>query len=394
MRGLHSISVALLLAFCMAEAAGAQVGEQLYGSHDMAGSSTEAEPSDPLGERNFYAKGLFDGSFASDEQTQQAVGPIKIGVKCPQRRIDGDLNARGVKITVAKGGSALSDHSIINTLAGAGLTRVFAQCPMGFQSIIAIAEFKVGFLAIYGPPSEGARPTLLYSARKYEPLTGWESVTDVLAERLREEQLAAQARASQKAAEAQQQMAEQQQQAAQALAKQQQQAQSQAQAEQEARTQQAIASIKDFIKRWAPWLLMAMLALFGFAKRETLSRWYFFHFHRHPAERMVERALLSPSTSPANARALAQALGELPTGSSALRAARLRQAENLYHRLEVASAGRLHEMEQRLNEAADEAKKEAAFYGMQEAVALAAVALERAKAAHQTASKLSGGYFR
>lgn len=401
MRGLQSISVALLLAFGMAEAAAAQVDDQVYGpSQDQgrdggaANAVVESSPSDPLGEHSLYAKGMFDGDEASDAQVQQAVGPIKISVICPRRRVDGDYNARGIKITVAHGGSALSDHSIVNTLSEVGLTRAFAQCPMGFQSIIAIAEFKVGFLDIYGPPSRGTRPTLLYSARKYDSLGGWDKVTDVLAERQRDEQLAAQVRANEQAAKAQQQIAEQQQQAALALAEQQQQAQTQAQAEQDARTQQTIASIKGSVKHWGPWLLLAALALYSFAKREALARWYFFRFHRHPAEQMVQRALLSPSTSPANAQALARALGELPPGSSALRAARLRQAENLYRQLEVASAGRLDEMERRLTEATDEAKREAAFYGMQEAVALAAVALARAKAAHRAASKLSGGYFR
>jgi hypothetical protein len=105
---------------------------------------------------------------------------------------------------------------------------------------------------------------------------------------------------------------------------------------------------------------------------------------------LVERAIATPTTSAAQAHALADALSEVPPGSSTFRRVRLEQAERLYRQLDEANERRQREIERRARANAASAYEEAAHYGMQEAVALAAVALERAKAAARMASTLRG----
>lgn len=117
-----------------------------------------------------------------------------------------------------------------------------------------------------------------------------------------------------------------------------------------------------------------------YRKREAIARWYYFTFHPHPAERTVRRALDARTTL--DGRALASALGEVPPDNRILREVRIAQGERLVSEMRRVSERMIRE---NLQKARSDSER-AAFVGIQEAIALAAVALERAKAA-QAAGK-------
>jgi hypothetical protein len=134
--------------------------------------------------------------------------------------------------------------------------------------------------------------------------------------------------------------------------------------------------------------LLIWAGYYAYSKREAIARfcysvarWYYFTFHPHPAEPLVRAAIESPNLG--NGKALAAALGELPPGNSIFRGVRLVQAERLFNQMQVASARRL-----RAIEAHAKAEYErAAVLSIQEAMALAAVALERAKALYRASQR-------
>ncbi|MEI9932663.1 MAG: hypothetical protein WDM89_19545 [Rhizomicrobium sp.] len=119
-----------------------------------------------------------------------------------------------------------------------------------------------------------------------------------------------------------------------------------------------------------------------YALRTPVARWYYFNFHPHPAEPMVRRALQDGTVL--NGRALASALSEMPPAGSILARVRLEQGEQLVAQMQAASRARIREFEKR---AAKEYER-AALYSMQEAVALAAVALEKAKAVFRASNSI------
>lgn len=119
-----------------------------------------------------------------------------------------------------------------------------------------------------------------------------------------------------------------------------------------------------------------------YRKREAIARWYYFTFHPHPAEPVVRRALKRHVAL--DGRALAAALGEAPPRSRILREVRLEQGEFLVAEMRRASERMIRK---NLRSARSDAER-AAFLGIQESLALAAVALERAKAAHKASKSL------
>jgi hypothetical protein len=112
-----------------------------------------------------------------------------------------------------------------------------------------------------------------------------------------------------------------------------------------------------------------------FALRNPVARWYYFNFHPHPATPMVERALIAGAVL--DGPALARALGEVPPESSILASVRLEQGTRLIARMQEMSRAKLRELERH----AAKDYERAAIVRVQEAIALAAVALEKAKAA-------------
>jgi secreted protein with Ig-like and vWFA domain len=93
--------------------------------------------------------------------------------------------------------------------------------------------------------------------------------------------------------------------------------------------------------------------------------------------------------------AFAAILGELPPGSSTFRKVRLEQGEALVEQMQAMSrsiaATQARAAARQYERQAAEGYEQAAIFGMQEAIALAAVALERAKAAWQTSEAIRKG---
>lgn len=114
---------------------------------------------------------------------------------------------------------------------------------------------------------------------------------------------------------------------------------------------------------------------------EALIRWYYFTFHPHPAAPIV-RASLSGRRTIAGAE-LAAALGEAPPDNRILREVRIAQGERLVVQMQQVSDQMIRQTVR--NAQADNAR--AAVLGIQEAVALAALALERAKTAHEASKQ-------
>lgn len=116
--------------------------------------------------------------------------------------------------------------------------------------------------------------------------------------------------------------------------------------------------------------------------REAVARWYYFTFHPHPAESIV-RGSLDGRRVIAGAE-LAAALAEVPPDNRILREVRIAQGERLILQMQRVSEETIRRTVS--NAQADEAR--AAVLGIQEALALAAVALERAKAAHAASQRV------
>jgi hypothetical protein len=134
------------------------------------------------------------------------------------------------------------------------------------------------------------------------------------------------------------------------------------------------------------WIAPLIAALWVWHKYgNAIARWYYFTFHPHPAEHLVRYAI--DSGVPLDGPALASALGEPPPASGILREVRLVQAERLVNEMQVVSRGRARELEKR----AKAEYERAAAVGAQEAIALAATALERAKAALRASQMADGG---
>lgn len=139
---------------------------------------------------------------------------------------------------------------------------------------------------------------------------------------------------------------------------------------------------------WATLALLTAALVLIFQRRIAIMRWYYFHFEPHPAEPIVRAAIVTSGASSTNLARLADALGDLPRHNAVLRGVRIEQAERLYGELRAASIARQQAYAERAKHEALELHEQTAFRGMQEALALAAVALEKAKAAYATAITL------
>ena len=138
-----------------------------------------------------------------------------------------------------------------------------------------------------------------------------------------------------------------------------------------------------------PYLLLAVAAAVGlcvlvglYIQREEIARWYYFTFSPHPAEPAVRFALAKGRLLDGDR--LAAALGEAPSDNRILREVRIAQGERLVAEMRQMSAQMIRET---LRSARTDNAR-AAVVGVDEAIALAAVALERAKAAHAASRRL------
>lgn len=135
------------------------------------------------------------------------------------------------------------------------------------------------------------------------------------------------------------------------------------------------------------WTVLFLIVLIGVAiwKREALARWYYFRFHPHPAEPIVRGALASGSVL--DGPKLARVLGDVPKGNRVLAEVRIAQGELLIQEMQALSRAKVREYER----SAAAAYQTAALQSINEAIALAAVALERAKALWRASEGIRNG---
>jgi hypothetical protein len=152
--------------------------------------------------------------------------------------------------------------------------------------------------------------------------------------------------------------------------------------------------------KWIFWVVVAIVVLsflntYGLIARFlrwlgglpfSIVRSYYFTFHPHPAAPLVRGALATGNLL--DGKALAQVLSEIPAGSRMFREARLAQAETLFHEMQTASEALLRRQRAEAHAKARHDYEEAALNSIQEAVALAAVALERAKALYRASRQV------
>jgi hypothetical protein len=151
---------------------------------------------------------------------------------------------------------------------------------------------------------------------------------------------------------------------------------------------------------WAFWFkVVVLLSILGTCiyNWETFLHWYYFYFYPHPARGMVQQALNTRTVL--DGPALAAALGEVPKGNSIFKKVRLEQGEALFARMQAmsrsieaglqrAAAAGARATAREYERKAAEGYEAAALHAIQEAIALAAVALERAKSAWQTSEAI------
>jgi hypothetical protein len=353
-------------------------GYDTTSQQQAAGASTTPGGGDVLPD-GIAVTTAFGTDYASDDALTAAVGSVTMSMdKCPANTLGDDQ--RIVRVQLAK--PDFETAAVVNSLLLNAAKYAWDNCPQAFVDMgtgAGTGQFHhdVSEIDIYLPDgSKGFSGTLgtngqgdwaFAPGHEYK----WEHLVDLAT--IQRRQAAAQAQAAQAAAAQQQAM------------------QAQVAAQGPPRTfDDDVNGFFGAIGKVIEFLVGGALLLWVFAKREAIARWYFFTFHPHPAASLVERAIATPTTSAAQAHALADALSEVPPGSSTFRRVRLEQAEQLYRQLNEANARRQREIERRARANAANAYEEAAHYGMQEAVALAAVALERAKAAARMASTLRG----
>jgi len=229
--------------------------------------------------------------------------------------------------------------------------------------------YEVGFVDFMGPPEAGS-PLLLH-AQNWGYLDWFLSIRDD-GER-RDRQLATE---RQQAVDAV---------AAAAQAREQQRLAEQARIEAAQEAQRRAAQVQAFWDGARFWLeVAAALAALRWlwSKREKIL-YGFYMLTPHPATAQVHAAIRSGSL---DGQALARSLGDLPSASRIQRAVRVEQAERLVQEMQLASRAEIARMERQ----AQSEHERAAVLRSQEAVALAAGALARVKAA-QTAMRISGG---
>jgi hypothetical protein len=118
---------------------------------------------------------------------------------------------------------------------------------------------------------------------------------------------------------------------------------------------------------------------------ERIMSSYYFAFYPHPAEPLVRNAIISGA--PLDGPSLSSALAEIPHGNRVLSKVRLVQAERLFAEMQAVSAERVEELQRK----AKTEQERAAAISAQEAIALAASALERSNAALRASRAVHGG---
>ena len=130
-----------------------------------------------------YVKPLDDNGFASADQVEASVGLTSTVVVSPDVRVNGPVSQRGARITGEKQG--LSDPGVMSTLLRDALVATWEQCEMmtPLGAVRGMVTYRVGFVEIYAPPTQGAEPQLTIRAQSFLDAIGiWNSITDVAAQ--------------------------------------------------------------------------------------------------------------------------------------------------------------------------------------------------------------------
>lgn len=307
----------------------------------------------------------FGQGFATDQEVARVLGRLSFSITDCGHIGLGSI-ARGVRVVAEK--SEYDDAPVVETVLRRAVEFAWRTCPLRF--IFGVNEtseirLNVGSVELYLPSGMLAiRAESFTGDNTFHPGSSysWQSVENV----------GARQRALEAAA-----VAEWTRQAQQQLVMQQRRAESQA----------ASASFRDTIQDiWGTiqklLIFIAVVVVVGvlLGHRGTIVRWYYFAFHPHPAEPLIRSAL--ERGHPLDGKALAAALVEMPPDSRLLREVRIEQGERLVAQMRRAS--------ERAIARATADYERAAFVGIQEAIALAAVALERAKAAHEASKSVRG----
>ncbi len=316
----------------------------LGGISAWAGSSSANVPQ--------YGQAFGEG-FATPDEVEDALGQLTYTITACQNEAIG-MPSRSVRVTAEK--PDYENRRIVETVLYQAVRYAWQSCPLhvifGMTQESPQLRYEVKSVELHLPDgSLAVRATWFASA--LGPYR-WGSVDDVGATSREAEarQLAQEEQARRNA---------------------------EAQAQYQAQRAESSAAFWHGAKQIAIGIGILFALRWLYRRRVRILRWYYFNFHPHPAEPMVRSALRG---APVDGKALGAALGELPSRDSILRGVRIEQGERIVEKMRRVSERTI--KQDRVRARAD--YEHAAFYGVQEAIALAAVALERARAAH-TASK-------
>ena len=364
-----------LVAVVVATALGA-VSAELFG---IGVARAQDGDGAPIHYHQFYGQG-----FASDEEVEHSLGSLSFSMTACANHWLKPIN-RSVRVSATK--SDYGDPRVVETVLYQAVAFAWSACPLTFYIgayMTTDPRYDVQSVDLYlGDGTHAISATYMHGdyAQSTGPSYTWESVEDTgIAARAQAAAAAEQVQAAQQAAE------EQARQRAALAAAQAEQAQMDERSQQRAEAE-AVRS-RHNLKIFALWAVPIGIALFLFAQRETLARWYYFYFFPHPAAPIIRAALGSGTVL--DGKALAGALSELPPGSAIFRAVRLEQAEQLFSLMQAANAAQMRKQEERARKDARDQYERAALASIQEAVALAAVALERAKALYRASREFEG----
>ncbi len=326
----------------------------------------------PIHYHQFYGQG-----FASDEEVENALGNLSFSITDCQNDWLKPIS-RSVQVSTTK--SDYSDQRVVEAVLYRAVKYAWSACPLTFYFGVYTTtkpRFDVQSVDVYlGDGTHALSATHMHGdfAQYIGPSYAWEAVSDTGAE------ARAQAASAAQQAEAARQVLEAQ---AQPVLPAQ-----PPQIDDNKQEREAIAQAHFIHGLWTAmqWFVVITLSWLLFLLRHALARWYYFYFYPHPAEPIVKAALVSGTVL--DGKALAGALSEISLGSPTFRAVRLEQAEQLFHQMQAVSIAQLRRQEEQSLASAREQYERAAHTSIQEAVALAAVALERAKALYRASQEI------
>ena len=326
----------------------------------------------PIHYHQFYGEG-----FASDAEVRRALGTLKFSMSdCHEEWLV--PIRRYVWVTSTRSGNF--DNRITETVLYRAAKYAWRECPLNFYfgaQLTKSPRYDITAVDLYlGDGTHAISATHMYGdiGMSVGGSYAWESVSDVAADERKQELADAQQNTVRRydftpSAQPSAPVA----------------AQTQVTEDTEQQHQE-LARLAHTIWVIVQWLAAIFTLWVLIASRHALARWYYFYFYPHPAEPIVRAALKSGTVL--DGKALANALSEIPPGSSTFRAVRLEQAEQLFHQMQDVSIAQLRRQEKQAPTRAREHLERAAFVSIQDAVSLAAVALDKAKALYSASQEI------